>query len=67
MGRCYSRDLMAVDHIHMDIIICNIEEPHQKYALERSVIDYRSLMRLMSYFDIVKSIIMSQCQSAIKG
>ena len=34
MGSCYPGDHTAGDHIHMDIIICNIEEPQQKYHLE---------------------------------
>ena len=33
MGNCNSGDHIAVDHIHTDITICNIEEPQQKYRL----------------------------------
>ena len=38
MGSCYSDDHIAGDHIHMNVTTCNIEEPQQKPALERSVI-----------------------------
>ena len=34
MGNSYSDDHIAVDHIHADITICNIEEPQQKYRFE---------------------------------
>ena len=33
MGRCYSGDHIARDHIHTDITTCNIGEPQQKYRL----------------------------------
>ena len=39
MGKCYSTDQTAEDHIHTDIT-CNTEEPQQKYRFGRSVIDY---------------------------
>ena len=32
MGNFYSIDLIAEDHIYIDIT-CNIEEPQQKYRL----------------------------------
>ena len=40
MDRCYSGDNIAENHLHTDITTCNIEEPQQKYRLERSVVDY---------------------------
>ena len=39
MDSYYSGDHFAGDHIHKDITTSNIEEPQQKYHLERSVID----------------------------
>ena len=33
MGSCYSGNHNAEDHIHMDIITCNIEEPQLEYRL----------------------------------
>ena len=40
MGSCHSGDHIAEYHIHTDITISTTEEPQQKSALERSVIDY---------------------------
>ena len=46
MGNCYSLDHIAEDHIHTDIT-CDIKEPHQKYRLEQSVIDYWGAPKLV--------------------
>ena len=37
MGSCNSGDHIAEDHIHMDITICNVEKPQQKYPLGTEV------------------------------
>ena len=33
MGSCYSDDHIARDHIHANIMTCNVKEPQQKYRL----------------------------------
>ena len=40
MSRCYSVDHIAGDLIHIDTTTCNINEPQQKYALDRPIKDY---------------------------
>ena len=48
LNREHNRQLFSGDHIigdhrHTDITKCNIEEPQENYALERSVIEYGGL------------------------
>ena len=41
MGSCYSGDHVAGDHIHMDITMCDIEEPPQGVVAIKKQYSYK--------------------------